>query len=381
METAEAIVVGAGVVGLAVARALARRGTPPIVLEAAAVIGSETSSRNSEVVHAGLYYPPGGLKARLCVAGRRALYRFCADYGVAARPIGKLVVATDAASLPTLAALAARAAACGVTDLVALSAAAARDLEPALACVGALYAPSTGIVDGAGFMRALQGDAQAQGASIAFATRAVGGVAKADGVEIETQDAQGRRFTLKAKLLVNCAGLGAHDLARRLRGAPAPPPLRMARGVYFALAGRAPFSRLIYPVPEAGGLGVHLTLDLAGAARFGPDVEWVTAKDYTVDPARAGAFYASIRRYWPHVPDGALSPAYAGIRPKIVGPGEPAADFRIDGPSVHGVRGLVQLFGVESPGLTASLAIADHVGDLLGLPPERRRPEGFTPQS
>ncbi len=367
MYEIEAVVVGAGVVGLAVARALARAGRETVLLEAAGAIGTQTSARNSEVVHAGLYYPPGSLKARLCVAGRTALYRFCADFGVPHRKLGKLVVATDEAERPALAAIAARARACGVDDLGELSGAAARAMEPELSCAAALFSPSTGIVDGAALMRALLGDAQAHGASLVLATRMVEGAVRPDGFEIETQGADGARTHVRSRLLVNAAGLDAQAVAHSLSGFPASaiPQLFMARGCYFALDGRAPFSRLIYPVPVEGGLGVHLTLDLGGAARFGPDVEWIAAKDNSVDPRRAGAFYADIRRYWPALPDDALRPAFAGVRPKISGPGAPAADFRIDGPAAHGVAGLVNLFGVESPGLTASLAIGDHVAALL----------------
>lgn len=367
MEEIEAVVVGAGVVGLAIARALARAGRETIVLEAAGAIGTQTSSRNSEVVHAGLYYPPGSLKARLCVAGRASLYRFCADYAVPHRKVGKLIVATEPAGRPALAAIAARARACGVDDLQEMDRPTARALEPELACEAALFSPSTGIVDSAALMLALRGDAEAHGAQIALETRLVGGTARPGGLEIETEGADGLRMSLRSRILVNAAGLDAQEVARRLVGVPkdAIPPLFMARGCYFALGGRAPFSRLVYPVPVDGGLGVHLTLDMGGGARFGPDVEWITDRDYGVDPGRAAAFYGEIRRYWPGLPDGALHPAYAGIRPKLSGPGDAAVDFRIDGPQVHGVGGLVNLFGIESPGLTASLAIAEHVAALL----------------
>lgn len=367
MEQVEAIVVGAGVVGLAIARALALRGRETVILEAGERIGAETSSRNSEVIHAGLYYPPGSLKARLCVAGRSALYRFCADHGVPHKKLGKLIVATEAAQLPALTAIAARARACGVDDLAPLSGAQAQELEPNLACVGALHSPSTGILDAAAFMRALLGEAEAHGAALALKTRMTGGRLAQDACEIEAEGADGARMVLKTRLLVNAAGLEAQSVAASLQGLPAAaiPPRFLARGCYFGLSGRAPFRRLIYPVPVEGGLGVHLTLDMGAAARFGPDVEWIAAKDYTVDPRRAEAFYGEIRRYWPELPDGALHPDYAGVRPKISGPGAPAADFRIDGPADHGRPGLVNLFGIESPGLTASLAIADHVVALL----------------
>ena len=359
-------VIGAGVVGLAIARALALAGREVLVLEAAGAIGTETSSRNSEVVHAGIYYPQGSLKARLCVAGRQQLYAFCADHGVPVKRLGKLIVATEPGQDGKLAAIAAGARACGVDDLRPMSAAEAQALEPELACVAALLSPSTGIVDSHAYMLALQGEAEAHGAQIAFHTRVEGGLAREDGVEIDTIDQDGGALRLKARLVVNAAGHGAPVLARAIGDFPArhAPPQFFARGCYFSLSRKSPFSRLVYPVPVEGGLGVHLTLDMGGGARFGPDVEWIEGLDYTVDPRRADAFYAEIRRYWPALADGALAPAYSGIRPKISGPGAPAADFRIEGPRDHGATGLINLFGIESPGLTASLAIADFVADL-----------------
>jgi L-2-hydroxyglutarate oxidase LhgO len=361
----ECTIVGAGVVGLAIARALARAGREVIVVEAERSFGMGVSSRNSEVIHAGLYYPPGSLKARLCVAGRKALYAYCAAHHVAVTQPGKLIVATDAAQAAQLADIATRARANGVDDLEALSAAQARTLEPALSCEAALLSPSTGIVDSHGLMLALKGDAEAAGASFAFATPCLGGCVDADGLTLDFGGDAPMR--LKTKRLVNAAGLHAPALARALSGrdARAVPRAFLCKGNYFSLAGRAPFSRLIYPAPEAAGLGVHLTLDMGGQAKFGPDVEWIDHEDYRVDPARAAPFYAAIRRYWPGLPDGALTPAYAGIRPKITPPGAPAADFRIDGPAAHGVAGLVELFGIESPGLTSALAIGDHVAALL----------------
>lgn len=363
MEQVDTIVVGAGVVGLAIARALALDGREPLVLEAADAVGTGTSSRNSEVIHAGIYYPPGSLKARLCVDGRRRLYEFCADHGVPCRKVGKLIVATEPGHEEKLTKIAAGARTGGVDDLRPLTRSDARTLEPELSCVAALMSPSTGIVDSHALMLALQGDAEANGAQLAFRTKAVSGRSTGEGVELVTIGEDGAELALRARLLVNAAGHGAQQLARTIVGYPDGriPRQFYARGCYFSLAGRSPFGRLVYPVPVEGGLGVHLTLDMGGAARFGPDVEWVDTLDYTVDPRRADAFYGEIRRYWPALPDGALLPAYAGVRPKLSGPGEPAADFKIEGPQTHGVAGLINLFGIESPGLTACLAIAEHV--------------------
>lgn len=361
VDEIDCVVVGAGVVGLAVARALAMAGREVVLVEAADAIGTGTSSRNSEVVHAGLYYPAGSLKAQLCVEGRERLYAYCASRGVAHRRCGKLIVATDASQHAALDALLAAAHRNGVTDVQALDAADARRREPALACSAALWSPSTGIVDSHGLMLALQGEAEDRGAMLALKSPVERGEVGAGGVVLQVGGEQPMR--VRARRVVNSAGLHAPALAARLDGLDAQfvPPARYCKGSYFALAGRAPFSHLVYPMHDHAGLGVHLTLDLAGQARFGPDTEWVDAIDYRVEPRRADAFYAAIRRYWPALPDGALAPAYAGIRPKIVGPGEPAADFVIQGPAVHGVPGLVNLFGIESPGLTASLAIADAV--------------------
>ncbi|MCU0804000.1 MAG: NAD(P)/FAD-dependent oxidoreductase [Burkholderiales bacterium] len=365
MERVDAIVVGAGVVGLAVARALARAGRDVIVLESADAIGTETSSRNSEVIHAGIYYPPGSLKARLCVAGKHALYAFCRERGVAHRACGKLIVATEDAQRSALDRIAAQAAANGVDDLRRIGPDEAATLEPEVRCVGALVSPSTGIVDSHALMLALLGDAESHGAMLALKSPVVSGAVRADGIELEVGGDEPMR--IHARTVVNSAGLDAPRLARRIEGLPQDtvPPSYLCKGNYYALVGRAPFSRLVYPVPEAAGLGVHATLDLAGQVRFGPDVEWVDRVDYGVDPRRADAFYAAIRAYWPALADGALSPGYAGIRPKIQAPGEPARDFVIAGPRDHGVPGLVNLFGIESPGLTACLAIGDCVARLL----------------
>ncbi|HEX7327155.1 MAG TPA: NAD(P)/FAD-dependent oxidoreductase [Casimicrobiaceae bacterium] len=358
MDAADCVVIGAGVIGLAVAREAARAGREVVIVEAERRPGTITSSRNSEVIHAGIYYQEGSLKARLCVEGRERLYRYCDEHGVACRRVGKLIVATSDAQCEGLGALARRAQANAVADVVALDGAAARRLEPALACTAALLSPSTGIVDSHMYMTALEGDARDAGAVLAVASRVIGGHVVGGGIELVVEGSE--PLSLIARSVFNCAGLDAARVAASIEGVPraAIPRLRFCKGNYFRLAGRSPFSRLVYPLPEPGGLGVHLTLDLGGAARFGPDVEWIDAIDYAVDASRADRFYPAIRRYWPGLPDGALAPDYAGIRPKLHGPDEPARDFAIEGPQEHGVAGLVNLFGIESPGLTASLAIA-----------------------
>jgi L-2-hydroxyglutarate oxidase LhgO len=367
MQTIDCVVAGAGVVGLAIARALAMSGREVVVVEQADAIGTVTSSRNSEVIHAGLYYAPGSLKARLCVEGRRLLYTYCAGHAIAHARTGKLIVANEPSQMDGLRKIEANARRCGVDDLRFLTRGEAGSLEPALACAGALLSPSTGIVDSHALMLSLRGDAEAAGASFAFLTTVAGATIEAGGIRIETRDANGETFALDAATFVNAAGLDAQAVASRIDGFPEDliPRQWLARGNYFALPGRSPFSRLIYPVPVEGGLGVHLTLDLSGSARFGPDVEWIGRVDYTVDPGRGAAFYEAIRRYWPDLADGALQPAYAGVRPKLSGPGQAAADFMIQGPADHGAGRIVNLFGIESPGLTASLAIADHVVELL----------------
>lgn len=363
-ERVDCVVIGAGVVGLAVARALALRGREVLVLEAQEAVGTETSSRNSEVIHAGIYYPQASLKARLCVAGKQMMYRYCEDRGIAHRRCGKLIVATTEAQQQQLHGIVAKAVANGIDDLRWLDAQQARALEPALHCVAALLSPSTGIVDSHGLMLSLQGDLENAAGMVAFHARLQSARVLADGIELTTADGT----QLHARTVVNAAGLQAPALARQFEGFPqeAVPQAFFAKGSYFSLSGRAPFSHLIYPVPEAAGLGVHLTLDMGGQAKFGPDVQWVErAQDLQVDPARAESFYGEIRRYWPRLKDGALVPGYAGIRPKIAGPGKEAADFSIQGPASHGVPGVVQLFGIESPGLTSSLAIGEHVAQLL----------------
>jgi L-2-hydroxyglutarate oxidase LhgO len=361
VETVDCVVVGAGVVGLAVARALALAGREVLILEAAEAIGTETSSRNSEVIHAGIYYPGGSLMARFCVAGRRMLYAYCAEKGVPHRNCGKLIAATNAQEDDMLVGIKRRAEMNGVEGMQVLTAAEAVGLEPHLQCTSALLSASTGIIDSHAFMLALQGDAENAGAMPVFHSPVQSGRRASGGIEINVGGVE--PMSLRCRLLVNSAGLHSPGLARRIEGMPADrvPGAYYAKGNYFTLAGRSPFSRLIYPVPVPGGLGVHLTIDLGGQARFGPDVEWIDAIDYTVDPRRADSFYAAVRKYWPALKDGGLQPGYAGIRPKIVPKGAPAQDFVVQGPQTHGVPGLINLFGIESPGLTGALAIAEHV--------------------
>ena len=368
VDQVECVVVGAGVVGLAVARALALAGREVLVLEAANAIGTGTSSRNSEVIHAGLYYAAGSLKARLCVQGNAQLYAYCAERGIGHRRCGKLLVATDVAQLAQLQGIIEKAQRNGVHDLQMLSQAQAQALEPDLTCVGAIFSPSTGIVDSHGFMLALQGDLENAGGILVLNTALEHAEYTQAAIKLVAKDGT----CLQARVVINAAGLHAPALARRIQGlAPEHvPQAYFAKGNYFTLAGRAPFSRLIYPVPQAAGLGVHLTLDLGGQAKFGPDVQWVNSpEDLAVDAARGDAFYAEVRKYWPGLQDGALMPGYAGIRPKINGPDEATRDFMIQGVAEHGVPGLVNLFGIESPGLTSALAIADHVAKLLAIGP------------
>ncbi|MDH5490759.1 MAG: NAD(P)/FAD-dependent oxidoreductase [Myxococcales bacterium] len=365
MESLDCVVVGAGVVGLAVGRRLALAGRQVVVLEAEAGVGRHTSSRNSEVIHAGIYDRAGSLKARLCVAGKRALYAYLAERAVSHRRIGKLLVAVEEGEIPQLERLRAMAEANGVRDLVPLSAAELRSLEPAVRGSRALLSPSTGILDSHGLMRALQTDLEAAGGDVVLRSPVLGGRVEGGRLELELEGADPMR--LRCRAVINAAGLGAPDLARAILGLDprlVPRPY-FARGHYYALGGRSPFSRLVYPMPAPDALGIHVTLDLGGRARFGPDIGWSDEPSYVFDERRASRFYDAIRRYYPALADGALRPDSVGIRPKIVPAGEPSADFVIQGPERHGVPGLVNLFGIESPGLTACLAIADEVAARL----------------
>lgn len=374
MERIDAVIVGGGVVGLAAARALALKGYETILLEAASAIGTETSARNSEVIHAGMYYPTGSLKARSCVEGRRKLYAYCADRGIGHRRIGKLIVAATDSEVLTLEAIAARAAANGLAGedaLRVLSGAEARAMEPALHCSAALYSPSTGILDSHALMLSLRGDFERAGGVVAFKTRALGAKCGETGFKLRAATDTGEIMELGCGILVNSAGHHASNFARAIAGLDprSVPETYYSRGCYFTLSGKAPFSHLIYPVPDQATLGIHLTIDLGGQAKFGPDQEWIETVDYTVDAKRGDAFYAEIRRYYPGLADGALRPGYAGVRPKLQRPGEGPRDFLIQGPADHGLPGLVNLFGIESPGLTAALALADHVVSALQSPP------------
>jgi L-2-hydroxyglutarate oxidase LhgO len=358
----DCIVIGAGVVGLAVARSLALRGREVVILERERHFGVHTSSRNSEVIHAGIHYQPQSLKATLCVAGRDLLYRYCAERGIGHRRCGKFTVATADDQLPVLEKIESNARANGVFDLEWLDAGQAARAEPQLKCVRALSSPSTGIIDSHGLMQSLLADAEGAGATIAYGTTVVSMSPSAAGTQIHIENQSGP--AVRAQLVVNCAGLHAHEVARSIEGFPAQhiPTVSFAKGSYFALSGASPFSRLVYPAPRAGGhLGIHMTIDLAGAARFGPDTEWVTGLDYAVDPERVSIFADVIRDYWPRLDAKRLYPAYAGIRPKISGPGEATRDFCVSVPVDHGVAGIVNLFGIESPGLTASLALGEYV--------------------
>ncbi|HTD72544.1 MAG TPA: NAD(P)/FAD-dependent oxidoreductase [Steroidobacteraceae bacterium] len=362
----DCIVIGAGVVGLAVARALAQAGREVIILERERQFGMHTSSRNSEVIHAGIHYEPGSLKARLCVAGRDLLYRYCAERGIGHRRCGKLTVATAAEQLATLEKIDSNARANGVLDLEWLDAAQAGRVEPQLRCLGALWSPSTGIIDSHAYMQSLLADAEASGATVAYGTQVASLRPTPAGIEIAIEGESGA--IVRARAAVNCAGLQAHEVAASIEGFPAQhiPVVRYAKGSYFALSGASPFTRLVYPAPRAGGhLGIHLTIDLAGTARFGPDTEWVEVIDYAVDTTRVELFAEAIRQYWPGLDASRLQPAYAGIRPKISGEGEATRDFCISDPQFHGVRGIVNLFGIESPGLTASLALGETIAAMI----------------
>lgn len=366
-ETCECVVIGAGVVGLAIARAMALSGREVVVLEAAEGIGTVTSSRNSEVIHAGLYYPKDGLKAVLCVKGRHMLYRYLEDHGIEHIRCGKLVVASSEQEVGILRSIEQKALANGVHDVKWIEASEARALEPDLVCLAALSSPSTGILDSHGYMLSLQGEAEDRGSAFAFLTPVIGGKIESDGIMLETGG--GMPMQLRARMVINAAGLGAQAVAGSIAGIPRNmiPPLYYAKGNYFSLLGKPPFRQLVYPVPDQASIGLHYTRDLAGQGRFGPDVEWVSDINYDVDGRRADQFYESIRRYWPALKDGALQPSYAGVRPKLQSPQEQPKDFMIQGPEEHGIKGLINLFGIESPGLTASLAIAEYVMDRAAL--------------
>lgn len=376
MDKVDTVVIGAGVVGLAVARALALQGREVIVLEKELSIGQGVSSRNSEVIHAGLQYPAGSLKAKLSVRGKQMLYAYCAERGINHRNCGKLVVATDASQHATLRAMHDRATVNGAPARW-LSAAQAIAMEPDLHCTAALHSPSTGIVDSHGLMLALQGDLENAGGIVALGAQVISAklspLTTQAAHTIEVLSAADQTVAqLQASTIINAASLHACQLARSFAGLQAQhiPRQYFGKGSYYSLAGKAPFSQLIYPTSQGAWLGVHLTFDLAGQSKFGPDLEWLdiaTADEinYEVNPARADSFYAAVRKYWPELPDGALQPSYSGVRPKIYGPGQSAPDFRIDGPSVHGIAGLFNMFGIESPGLTSSLALGEHVANLV----------------
>jgi L-2-hydroxyglutarate oxidase LhgO len=359
MSDIDCLVIGAGVVGLATARALALAGREVVIAEAADGIGTQTSARNSEVIHAGIYYPPGSLKAQVCVEGRKLLYAYLSERGLPHKACGKLIVATSEAQKPALETIMARAKASGVDSLRFLDAQEARALEPEVRCEIALLSPETGVVDSHAYMLSLLGECEAAGGSLALNTPITGWRREAEGFSVDFGGADPATYSVRT--IVNSAGHGAPALLGRLEGFPAAhvPVQHFAKGNYFALLGKQPFTHLVYPVPEAAGLGIHATIDMGGRVKFGPDVQWVEHdQDLVVDPARAEKFYAAIRTYWPALPDNALVADYAGIRPKLHGPTEPMPDFRIDGPETHGVPDLVNLLGIESPGLTSSLAIA-----------------------
>ena len=358
MERIDCVVAGAGVIGLAAARTLAMAGREVVILEREGMLGTGISSRNSEVIHAGMYYPADSLKARFCVAGNRMLQDFAKTHGVPFRMVGKLIVATDEAEERQLSEIMAKGRRNGVANLRPIPPSEAMAMEPELRCTAALWSPDTGILDTHAFMLALLGDAEAHGAAIAYNTPVESGRLADGGMILSVGGAS--PLEIQARTVVITAGLHSSQVARAI-GLPGVPPTHLCKGNYFSLTGKQPFQRLVYPVPVSAGLGVHYTLDLGGCGRFGPDVEWTTEENYSVDKARCASFYDAIRRYWPHLHDGALEPAFAGIRPKLQAPGEPVRDFLIMGPREHGVPGAIALCGIESPGLTAALALAEHI--------------------
>lgn len=374
MDQVDCVVVGAGVVGLAVAREMALQGRETVLLEREDAFGTISSARNSEVIHAGIYYPKDSLKAKLCVEGNRLLYEYCRSHQVGTKPYGKLIVATDASQLDDLAAILYKAQNNQVPDIEMISGEKARELEPQLQCQAALLSATTGVVDSHGLMLSLLGGFEDAGGMLAYqspliAAKPMGNNAQ-DGFELLIGGADG--IALRTKLLINCAGLSAPAVARHIEGLPAEqiPKAYFAKGNYFSLSGKSPFSHLIYPIPEPGGLGVHLTLDMGGQAKFGPDVEWLEIEEegqisYAVDPIRGESFYAAVRQYWPGLKDGALQADYSGVRAKIVPPNAPAGDFCFNGPTQHHLQGLFNLYGFESPGLTSCLAIARHLEGLI----------------
>ena len=366
MESQDAVVIGAGVVGLAIARALALEGRDVLVIERHARIGEETSSRNSEVIHAGIHYPPESMKAKLCVRGKELLYRYCRDRSIRHKRCGKLIVATNEAQHAELEAIQALGQASGVDDLTILDRAGAAVLEPGIVCTSALSSPSTGIVDSHELMMSFQGDLDAAGGTVALRCEFQRARVERNGFTLRIRSV-GEPVDVRARVLINSAGLAAGHVARHVEGlAPRDiPRIRFAKGNYFIYRGNHPFHHLVYPVPEPGGLGVHVTLDLHGQARFGPDVQWIDAPDYSVDESRRDRFFDAIRNYWPEVDRDRLAPGYVGVRPKLIRPGDPPGDFVVQGPDTHGVPGLVNLYGIESPGLTSSLAIAEHVSQML----------------
>jgi L-2-hydroxyglutarate oxidase LhgO len=364
----DTIIIGAGVVGLAIARQLSQGGQSVLVIDAAARAGTETSSRNSEVVHAGIYYPKGSLKAELCIEGRQLLFGFCNSHGVDIKRTGKLIVATSPEEEMKLASIISLAAQNGVDDLVWMTERQVAELEPEVCCTKALFSPSTGIVDASSYMLALQGDAEAQGALFAFNTSFLRSQNRDGCFIVETVDAQDEVAEISCRRLINCAGHGAHDVVAHVEGysIDRAPPRYLAKGSYCSVSGKSPFRHLIYPVPVSGALGIHATLDMAGAVRFGPDIQWIDEFDYSLSPDITDKFVAAVKSYWPGVEGRRLTPSYCGIRPKIHGPQQSFADFKIEAKPEHGISGLINLFGIESPGLTASLAIAKSVAQIIG---------------